>query len=141
MVNVLGGDLTAQVLQKALDGQAARGRTIANNISNIDTPNFKGSEVLFEEQLQAALRQPTPHLAMKISNAGHMDPSRVSRDVSNIRPQVFQMAQLTLRNDGNNVDIEREMERLAETQLSVQALVQFMNSRLNKLRMAIREGR
>ncbi len=47
----------------------------------------------------------------------------------------------TLRNDGNNVDVEREMTKLAETQLTYSALGQMTSARLGIMRSAIREGR
>ena len=141
MADLIRDDLTTQVVGKALDGWTERAKVIAQNIANVDTPNFKASELLFEEQLQAALRAPTPHLAMRTTHTGHIDVNRASRDVSGVFPQVHQLVQMTLRNDGNNVDIEREMERLAETQLSFQAMTRFMNDRFNRFRTAIREGR
>src|SRR6202035_2277633 len=44
-------------LQAAMSGLAARQRAIANNVANIDTPNFKASEVRFEDALTSALRR------------------------------------------------------------------------------------
>jgi len=51
-VNFSGAD---SYLQAAMSGLAARQRTIANNIANIDTPNFKASEVRFEDALKTAV--------------------------------------------------------------------------------------
>src|SRR5207249_657708 len=51
-VNFSGAD---SYLQAAMSGLAARQRTIANNIANADTPNFKASEVRFEDALKSAI--------------------------------------------------------------------------------------
>jgi flagellar basal-body rod protein FlgB len=46
-----------------------------------------------------------------------------------------------MRNDGNNVDIDREMVRLAETQIQFSAATAFTNLKFAQLRQAIYEGR
>jgi flagellar basal-body rod protein FlgB len=43
---------TQKLLANALDGSELRNRVTANNIANANTPDFKRSEVLFEEQLR-----------------------------------------------------------------------------------------
>ena len=43
-------------LQAAMSGLAARQRAIANNVANVDTPNFKASEVRFEDALKCRPR-------------------------------------------------------------------------------------
>src|ERR1700736_6007434 len=42
-------------LRAAMSGLAARQRTIANNVANVDTPGFKASEVNFEAALKSAI--------------------------------------------------------------------------------------
>jgi flagellar basal-body rod protein FlgB len=71
-------------------------RLIANNIANIDTPNFRPSHIDFQESLRLALRQTG-------GGAGHRG-LRV----------VMEEDGLESRNDGNYVDIETEMMLLAE---------------------------
>src|SRR5579859_3415647 len=46
---------TDSYLQAAMSGLAARQRTIANNVSNVDTPGFKTSEVRFEDAMNSAI--------------------------------------------------------------------------------------
>lgn len=46
-----------------------------------------------------------------------------------------------MRNDGNNVDIEREAAQLAKDTILYNALVQQLNARYTALRSVIREGR
>ena len=42
---------TDSYLRAAMSGLASRQRAIANNVANVDTPNFKASEVRFEDAL------------------------------------------------------------------------------------------
>ena len=48
---------------------------------------------------------------------------------------------LTTRADGNNVDIDREMTTLAETQIQYSAMTYLMARKVAGLRKAISEGR
>ena len=40
------------ILNESMDATALRNNVIANNIANVDTPKFKRSEVIFEENLK-----------------------------------------------------------------------------------------
>ena len=44
------------VLHKAADASLLRNEIIANNIANIDTPNFKRSDVNFEVYLETSYK-------------------------------------------------------------------------------------
>jgi flagellar basal-body rod protein FlgB len=121
-VNFSGAD---SYLQAAMSGLAARQRTIANNIANIDTPNFKASEVRFEDALKTALSR------------GQAD---TSPDQSSLNHSISRSSLLdatSTRADGNNVDIDREMELLGEANLNYSALTQVMSSRIGILRNVI----
>ena len=104
---------------------AARQRTIANNIANVDTPNFKASEVRFEDALKTAISR---------GQAGaQTDQSLLNASVS--RRSLLDAT--AMRADGNNVDIDREMEVLGETNLNYSALTQVMSTRIGILRNVI----
>lgn len=129
-------DVTSVVTRKALDGLTLRQRVTANNIANVDTPNFKGSAVNFEEELRKAVDQQGT-FRMTITNAGHM----TSSGSADPGPAVVTMRDTTMRNDGNNVDIDREMTKLADTNITYNALIQFMSKKLAGLRYIINDGR
>src|SRR5258708_23187110 len=86
-------------LQAAMSGLAARQRAIANNVANVDTPNFKATEVRFEDALKSAISRNKPGAAINQS-ALNSAATRTSIDATSTRA------------DGNNVDIDREMEML-----------------------------
>ena len=112
-------------LRAAMSGLAARQRTIANNVANVDTPNFKASEVRFEDALKSALSR-NPRGANVDQSALNSAATRASVDTST-----------STRADGNNVDIDREMELLSEANLNYSALTQVMSTRLGILRNVI----
>jgi flagellar basal-body rod protein FlgB len=121
-VNFSGAD---SYLQAALSGLAARQRTIANNVANVDTPNFKASEVRFEDALKSAISRTKPGSTPNQS-ALNAAASRTSID-----------SVTSTRADGNNVDIDREMEMLGEANLTYSALTQVLATRIGIMRSVV----
>src|SRR6266699_7089492 len=123
-VNFSGAD---SYLRAAMSGLAARQRTIANNVANVDTPGFKASEVRFEDTLKSA-----------ISRSGSKSSSSLDQASLNSAASRSTLVDATSsRADGNNVDIDREMEMLSEANLNYSALTQVMSTRIGILRNVI----
>lgn len=131
------GSRTLQALQRALSGLAARQQVISNNIANIETPRYTALDVRFEDLLRTAMQPPSGPV-LRVSHAAHF--SDLPPSVVNVRPQVL-LSTTPARNDGNNVELEREMTALAETQLTFQALAQLLSSRLQVIRAALSDAR
>ena len=142
----LFNDPTAKALRTALTGLQMRQQAIANNIANVDTPEYKAQAVSFEDALQSELvgppkRQPKLQmLGLETTDTRHIPLQPVVRTYE-AKPVTQLSADGTTRNDGNNVDVEREMTKLAETQITYNALGQVTGSKLGLLRTAINEGR
>jgi flagellar basal-body rod protein FlgB len=120
-----------EVLQQSLDGLSMRQRATANNIANVDTPGYKAQQVSFEGHLAQAIdRQLTAqqNLNMVATNPAHL--SVGPRQLEQLQPVVHDLDGMSYRNDGNSVDIEREMALLAETQLRYSTLSSLMSRRL-----------
>ena len=116
---------TDSYLQAAMSGLAARQRTIANNVANVDTPGFKASEVRFEDVLQSAVKRAKPGTTV---NQSALDAAaRAASQLDGVT-----------RADGNNVDIDQQMEMLSEANLNYSALTQVMSTRLGILRGVIK---
>jgi flagellar basal-body rod protein FlgB len=128
MTNSINFSSSDAYLDAALSGLAARQRAIANNVANVDTPNFKASEVDFEATLRNAIQRGSTS-----SSASPPDQAALNTAVSRSTLEGGTSA----RDDGNNVDIEREMEMLGETNLTYSALTQVMSNRLGILRTVI----
>lgn len=125
---------TQKLLANALDGSELRNRVTANNIANANTPDFKRSEVLFEEQLRQLVvdqKQPTP---LRVTNPRHI---QVARNPKEFRPEVYELNDLSYRNDGNNVDIEVETSTMIKNSLYYNAVSSSMTQEIRLLRMAI----
>ena|SRR5690242_20465636 len=112
-------------LRAAMSGLAARQRAIANNVANVDTPGFKASEVRFEDALKNAISRAKPG-------------TTVDQTTLNATMSRGTIVDSTItRADGNNVDIDREMEMLSEANLNYSALTQVMSTRISTLRNVI----
>jgi flagellar basal-body rod protein FlgB len=136
-VNGLWTDKATLSLQKGLDASAQRHRAGTNNVANVNTPGYKRKEVAFEEQLRQALTAPT-RTPMVTTHPRHMGGGTSFNDVVHT---VRKDSHSTMRADGNNVDIDREMAMMAANQLNYNALSQVLNERYSLVRYVIHEGR
>jgi flagellar basal-body rod protein FlgB len=128
---------TDRLLETALGGLSARQRVSAANVANADTPGFKASRVEFEQALRRAQGESGELAMFSVANA--VTPP--ADDSAALEPTVVQDARTTRRLDGNNVDIDREMVELAETNITYNALAQLTSSRFQLLRTVINDGR
>ena len=123
-------------LNNALDIMAAKHSVIASNIANIDTPGFKAKELDFAEAFKGAVAQGGS--GMKTTDERHFQGLSVKGSpVSFVRQQVNN----SLRNDGNNVNIDKEMLALSQNSIMYDILAQTISRRFDALKYAISEGR
>ncbi len=125
------------LLQKGLQTASLRQRTISHNLANVNTPGFKRSYVQFETVLKEARR--AGRMGLDTTRANHIKGSLSS--TGETAPQVRTDRTTSMRSDGNNVDVDREMVDLAINQLYYNSLVQRMSGRLSSLRHIITGGR
>lgn len=131
------------LVQRSLDAAALSHKVISNNLANVDTPGFKRSTVLFNENLRKAMeakRGGTQQLALSRTDARHLDVNAAPA-LSSIEPELVTDVTSTLRNDGNNVDIDREVALLSQNTVWYQTLAQITQMQFSSLRTAISEGR
>ena len=93
------------VLDKAADASWTRNDVITNNISNADTPNYKRKDISFQGYLQAELAG---------TNTTTLNDRIKDVELSSLNATAYtDMANLSYRLDGNNVDIDTENVELA----------------------------
>jgi flagellar basal-body rod protein FlgB len=118
----LFGGATRQLAYKSLDASALRGRVIAENLANVETPGYQRKEVNFEEQLQALLAK---KIAAEKTQPAHMSAGK-GLDVSQIQPFVYQAKDNTLPGEINNVDVDMEGSKMAENSILYSFLTKFV---------------
>ena len=125
------------LLQKGLGAAWTRNAVIRNNIANVETPGFKASDVEFETLMARALDGST--FKGYKTHPRHIDIG--SGNLSSVGPRIIERKGLSMRMDGNNVDIEDENVKLAQNSLYYNTLLEKLNSEIRRLRMAIGEGK
>ncbi len=125
------------LLTYALDALSLRQRVTANNIANVNTPGFKRGTVPFEAELRRALEKSNERLLPSRTHPRHLLPKAFTPNT----PSVVIDRSTALRNDGNNVDIEREAAQQAKDALLYQAVIAQVNRRIGALRSVIHDGR
>lgn len=124
-------DSTYKILRLGLDASSLRGKVIANNIANINTKNFKKSYVTFEENLTNEKNK----LSLKKTNIEHIsgknDKSLISIEQDN---------STSMRQDGNNVDLDLEKVNQAANTMMYNALITQANSKLTMTKSVISGG-
>lgn len=135
MLNSILSSPRVSVLEQALSASSLRQKVISNNISNVNTPGFKKSEVVFEELLQGAMDG--SRLQMVKTNSRHLPLQKVGIPT----PTVNVVGNTTFRTDGSNVDIDIEMANLSKNNIYYNAVVQQMTNYFSGVKSAISEGR
>jgi flagellar basal-body rod protein FlgB len=130
-----------QVLEKSLNAASMQHQMISNNISNVDTPGFKRSEVVFQSKLNEVLGfKEVAYLPLTVTNKNHI-PIVPNLTVSDINPEIVVNNETSLRTDDNNVDIDSEMSKLAENTAYYSSLAQLTSLKLGMLQSVISDGR
>ena len=125
------------VMQKGLSASWMRNAVIRNNIANIETPGFKASTVEFESLFARAIEE--GGFVSKTTHPNHREFG--SGNLNAIQPRLIQSKELSMRADGNNVDIESENVKLAQNSLYYNTLTTKLNGELARIKLAARDGR
>jgi flagellar basal-body rod protein FlgB len=94
---------------------SARQKLVASNIANADTPGYKTKDIDFQTEL-----------------AGQM---------ANQQPGVTEVSGLRTKNDGNNVDMDREARLLAENALRFAVASNLAHGELQQIKSAIEDSK
>jgi len=127
------------VLQKSMDALAIQHEVIANNLANIETPNFKRSEVSFQDKLKTVLAKEDASGLWR-TNVKHF-PIAQKVSLDDFKPTITTITDTIGRNDGNNVDLEMESAKLAENNLLYNSLADLTGRYIANLKHAITEGK
>lgn len=108
-------DPIAGRLEHYLDLLSARQKLVATNIANADTPGYKTRDIDFQFEYMSLLKGGEPNV---VNPTG-----------------------LAVRNDGNDVSLDREARLLSENALRFNLASNLMRGELHALRTALTEGK
>lgn len=100
-----------------MDLLSARQKLVATNIANADTPGYHTQDIDFQAEFQSAQLRSTA-----------------------ATPQTIEAGGLPVKNDGNDVSLDRESRLLAENALRFQLASQLLRSQIKQVRSAIQGG-
>ncbi|OQX84925.1 MAG: flagellar basal-body rod protein FlgB [Candidatus Latescibacteria bacterium 4484_7] len=117
--------------KQALDAYSLRQRVVAQNIANVQTPGYRRKEVSFEDSLKRAFVQ-------RLQLAPVENPPR-SIPIGMPTRQVPRVVEVKddYSNGVNNVDMEKEMTKMVETNLAYSMMTKFLKGRFENLHEAI----
>lgn len=101
-------------LERYMDLLSARQKTVASNIANVDTPGYKTKDIDFQTAFRSAI------------GAGGA--------------QSFEVGGLPVKNDGNNVNLDREARLLSENDMRFSLASSLLRSEVQSIRAALQSG-
>jgi len=126
-------DSALGIHETALRLRGQRAGILANNLANIDTPNFKARDLDFKQ----ILNQQTSGgdtFGMQMTNERHMSTDSVFGEDASLLYRTPQQPSI----DGNTVEDQIEHAEYMKNSLAFQASFQFLNSKFQSLKTAIR---
>ncbi|MDH5559315.1 MAG: flagellar basal body rod protein FlgB [Deltaproteobacteria bacterium] len=131
-------DKNLALLEKAMQLQTRRNTMIASNIANRETPGYRAQDLVFEKELMRAHNSDRPG-PLNINDPRHFD--GIKREpIELVKGEQINSFNPDPRMDGNTVNLDKEMTKLAENQMMYQAATRAVNWRLRMLKSAITEG-
>ena len=129
---------TISTVEKVLDLRSLKHNLIVSNIANVDTPRYKAFDMIIEEEIgKTTGTNNTVNLTR--TQDGHLPGRKIS--VGNVESKFVDKLPLSVRGDGNTVDIDNAMADMAENNLMYNALAQILSKKFTGLKTAIQEGR
>ena len=102
-------------IERYMNLLSARQKLVASNIANVDTPGYKTKDIDFQFEFMTQMENQTP--------------------------AVVDTPDLAIKNDGNNVSLDREARLLAENALRFNLASSLMKSQIRMISSAIQEGK
>lgn len=128
-------DRTFGGITKALDLTWRRNEAIVSNIANAETPQYRAVDLNFSSELERAFETSSESVPLSVTRPGHMDLSSSSG--------AHLMSDLSgaTRADGNNVDIDIQMGRMAYNSGKYSTASNALRKQLSLLKNALRDAR
>jgi len=104
-------DAVSQQLERYMDLVAERQKLVAANIANADTPGYRTRDIDFQFEFESVA-------------AGE-------------KPSVVEVKNLPVKNDGNDVSIDRESRLLSENDLRFRLAAAFLKGNFAQIKSAI----
>lgn len=130
-------DRTTDALAASLNFRSLRQNVTASNLANAETPGYKAKVVEFEDALVRAIDLE----GLNAANSMQGDHLAIGTGaISRARAGVYDNPDVSVTNDQNTVDLEKEMAILQENSILYKAALQLINKKLGALKYAVTDG-
>jgi flagellar basal-body rod protein FlgB len=114
-----GGPGITSVIEAGMDASSLRAKVIANNLANMETPNYRRYDVRFEQFLAEA-----------------MDRGRGGETVD-VQPEIIQPQTTLVDANGNDVVMEAEIGQMIQNGEKYKAYVRMLSKVYKQMDMAM----
>jgi len=106
-------------IEAGLKAEGVRQQAIAHNVSNMNTPGFRRSDIHFEDILAKA-----------IESGGRID-------TSDIKPEFYEPKTTPLKADGNDVSLDSEVGAMVKNSLRHRTFMMLLKKKYSQFAAAI----
>jgi flagellar basal-body rod protein FlgB len=106
-------------LEAGIRAENLRQKSIANNIANLETPNYRRIDIKFEELLARSLD------------------SKGSADLDNIDLEFYSSKSTPVNSNGNDVNLETEIGELVKNSLRYKTYIRLLNKKYAQIALAM----
>jgi flagellar basal-body rod protein FlgB len=131
-------DKTTNALSSSLALRQLRNNVTSSNIANAETPGYHAKKMDFENALSRALDMDGAN-GLSTSSPEHFAVGGVS--VAKTRPDIYEDPEGQVNNDGNTVDLEKEMSALSENAIMYKTALHLINKKMAAIKYAAGDGR
>ena len=118
-------------MERALSAANLRHEVISDNLANINTPNFKRSQVVFEELLSKEIfGEESGELPLVRTHEKHLPVTKFEKATARVELD----DSTSMRVDNNNVDVDSEMASLAKNQLYYSAAARQLGGFISRVK-------
>jgi flagellar basal-body rod protein FlgB len=108
-------DKVAGNFEHYLNLLSTRQKLVASNLANLDTPGYKTKDIDFQHEFQSL--------------------------ATGAAPRTIEPGGLVTKNDGNNVDLDREARLLSENAMRFNLVASLAKGEFKSIRNALQEGK
>ena len=124
-------DTTMKALAASLDMRQMRNEVISSNIANAETPGFKAKRLDFEQALQRAIDIDRTQ-ALKTLHPKHYPIG--GGGFENLDPSFYEDPNGVVSENGNTINRDEEMVKMAENKIMYDAAIQMMKRKLGMMK-------
>lgn len=126
-------DTEFKFLQNALDLRAYRQQTLASNVANADTPNYKARDFDFAKELTRAVDGLGSKIELKTTSSRHLLPKQDNP----LGVELMYRSSVQPSIDGNTVDMDIERSQFTDNAIHYQFNVDRISGKIKNMLTAI----